>query len=84
MRLPIILLAMLMLATGCETSRPAATIEAPALGLPILLSPEGWAALDAADPAGARAVDETNARYLCGYAPEGLTPDDFQIICGGR
>ena len=53
--------------TSCGPRLP---VTAPALDLPIVLSSDGWAALDEADPEGARAVDRVNAQWLCAYADQ--------------
>lgn len=86
MRLLIVCVATLTLA-GCfgsaQPARPVA-IDRPALGLPVELSAEGWDALEAADPAGADALHEVNARWLCGYAPASLTPTERAAICGAE
>ena len=82
MRLLTISLAILMLASCCNSSPPVAAAEPPAVGLPIMLSAEGRAAIEAVDPTGALAIDQANARYLCGYAPHRLPPAERVKICG--
>lgn len=51
--------------TSCGQPPP---VTEPALDLPIVLTAEGWQALDAADPEGSRQIDRVNAQWLCAYA----------------